>query len=135
MGAPQQGPPFKRNDRLLEVLTIGVIAFPRPGVHGNLADKARVLGFWCDNSGKAAREPRLAGSYRHPAGAYPLVSANNADNSSLLLADAVRRSVDKLQIGENRALWLRELTTEMHQEQDSLIDLIELDQTLPKTSS
>jgi YspA, cpYpsA-related SLOG family len=36
--------PFKRNDRMLEVLPIGVIAFPGSGISANLADKARKLG-------------------------------------------------------------------------------------------
>src|SRR5579863_1524654 len=36
--------PFKRNDRILEVLPIGVIAFPGSGISANLADKARKLG-------------------------------------------------------------------------------------------
>jgi len=36
--------PFKRNDRVLQALPIGVIAFPGSGVSANLADKARALG-------------------------------------------------------------------------------------------
>ncbi|MCC6775981.1 MAG: DUF2493 domain-containing protein [Hyphomicrobiales bacterium] len=36
--------PFKRNDRMLDVLPIGVIAFPGSGISANLADKARKLG-------------------------------------------------------------------------------------------
>ncbi|QXX76150.1 DUF2493 domain-containing protein [Methylovirgula sp. HY1] len=36
--------PFKRNDQMLEVLPIGVIAFPGTGIQSNLADKARKLG-------------------------------------------------------------------------------------------
>ena len=32
------------NDRMLEVLPIGVIAFPGSGISANLADKARKLG-------------------------------------------------------------------------------------------
>jgi hypothetical protein len=36
--------PFKRNDRLLDVLPIGVIAFPGSGISANLADKAKKLG-------------------------------------------------------------------------------------------
>jgi len=36
--------PFKRNDQLLEVLPIGVIAFPGTGIQDNLVDKARKLG-------------------------------------------------------------------------------------------
>jgi YspA, cpYpsA-related SLOG family len=36
--------PFKRNDRLLEALAIGILAFPRSGISANLADKAKKLG-------------------------------------------------------------------------------------------
>lgn len=36
--------PFKRNDRILEVLPIGVVVFPGTGIQDNLADKARELG-------------------------------------------------------------------------------------------
>jgi hypothetical protein len=36
--------PFKRNDRILEVLPIGVIVFPGSGISSNLADKAKKLG-------------------------------------------------------------------------------------------
>ena len=36
--------PFKRNDKLLEVLPIGVVVFPGSGISDNLADKARKLG-------------------------------------------------------------------------------------------
>ncbi len=36
--------PFKRNDRMLETLPIGVIVFPGSGISANLADKARKLG-------------------------------------------------------------------------------------------
>ncbi len=36
--------PFKRNDQMLEVLPIGVIAFPGSGITENLADKARKMG-------------------------------------------------------------------------------------------
>jgi hypothetical protein len=36
--------PFKRNDRLLEALPIGVVVFPGSGISANLADKARKLG-------------------------------------------------------------------------------------------
>jgi len=36
--------PFKRNDRMLEALPIGVIVFPGSGIAANLADKARRLG-------------------------------------------------------------------------------------------
>jgi hypothetical protein len=36
--------PFKRNDRMLEVLPIGVMVFPGTGIQDNLADKARKLG-------------------------------------------------------------------------------------------
>ena len=33
--------PFKRNDRMLEALPIGVVVFPGSGIAANLADKAR----------------------------------------------------------------------------------------------
>lgn len=36
--------PFKRNDRMLDVLPIGVVVFPGTGIQDNLADKARKLG-------------------------------------------------------------------------------------------
>jgi hypothetical protein len=36
--------PFKRNDRMLDVLPIGVIVFAGTGIQDNLADKARMLG-------------------------------------------------------------------------------------------
>jgi hypothetical protein len=36
--------PFKRNDQMLEVLPIGLIAFPGSGISENLADKARKMG-------------------------------------------------------------------------------------------
>ena len=36
--------PFKRNDRMLEILPKGVIVFPGSGITGNLADKAKKLG-------------------------------------------------------------------------------------------
>jgi hypothetical protein len=36
--------PFKRNDRLLEVMPLGVIVFPGNGITDNLADKAKRLG-------------------------------------------------------------------------------------------
>ncbi len=36
--------PFKRNDRMLEALPIGVIVFPGSGIAANLADKAKSLG-------------------------------------------------------------------------------------------
>jgi hypothetical protein len=36
--------PFKRNDRMLEVMPIGVVVFPGSGITDNLADKARKLG-------------------------------------------------------------------------------------------
>ncbi|WP_454017729.1 DUF2493 domain-containing protein [Azospirillum sp. Marseille-Q6669] len=47
--------PFKRNDRLLEALPIGVVAFPGSGIVQNLADKARAMGVpvWCFGEGKA----------------------------------------------------------------------------------
>jgi hypothetical protein len=36
--------PFKRNDRMLEALPIGVVVFPGSGIAANLADKAKSLG-------------------------------------------------------------------------------------------
>jgi hypothetical protein len=36
--------PFKRNDRMLEVMPIGLVVFPGSGITDNLADKARKLG-------------------------------------------------------------------------------------------
>jgi hypothetical protein len=36
--------PFKRNDRMLEALPIGVVLFPGSGIAANLADKAKRLG-------------------------------------------------------------------------------------------
>jgi hypothetical protein len=36
--------PFKRNDRMLEIVPAGVIVFPGSGITGNLADKAKRLG-------------------------------------------------------------------------------------------
>ena len=36
--------PFKRNDRMLEALPVGVIIFPGTGIQDNLADKAAKIG-------------------------------------------------------------------------------------------
>ena len=36
--------PFKRNDRMLDIVPQGVVVFPGSGITGNLADKARKLG-------------------------------------------------------------------------------------------
>jgi hypothetical protein len=36
--------PFKRNDRLLQTMPIGVVVFPGSGITENLADKAKMLG-------------------------------------------------------------------------------------------
>lgn len=36
--------PFKRNDEMLNVLPVGLIAFPGSGISANLADKAKKLG-------------------------------------------------------------------------------------------
>ncbi|MEX3014057.1 DUF2493 domain-containing protein [Gymnodinialimonas hymeniacidonis] len=36
--------PFKRNDRLIELLPIGLVVFPGSGITENLADKARAMG-------------------------------------------------------------------------------------------
>jgi hypothetical protein len=40
----QKAAPFKRNDAILDVLPIGVVAFPGSGITDNLADKAKILG-------------------------------------------------------------------------------------------
>ncbi len=47
--------PFKRNDAMLEVLPIGVIAFPGSGISQNLAAKARKMGIkvWRFASGES----------------------------------------------------------------------------------
>jgi hypothetical protein len=44
--------PFKRNDAILEVLPIGILAFPGTGIQANLADKARRLGIKVWQSGQ-----------------------------------------------------------------------------------
>ena len=36
--------PFKRNDRILDVLPIGLVVFPGSGITDNLADKAKMMG-------------------------------------------------------------------------------------------
>jgi hypothetical protein len=36
--------PFKRNDRMLDIVPAGVVVFPGSGITGNLADKAKKLG-------------------------------------------------------------------------------------------
>ncbi|MEO3431872.1 DUF2493 domain-containing protein [Inquilinus sp. CAU 1745] len=36
--------PFKRNDKLLDIVPIGLIVFPGSGITDNLADKARAMG-------------------------------------------------------------------------------------------
>jgi len=36
--------PFKRNDRMLDIVPAGVIVFPGSGITGNSADKAKKLG-------------------------------------------------------------------------------------------
>ncbi len=36
--------PFKRNDRMLDIMPAGVVVFPGSGITGNLADKAKKLG-------------------------------------------------------------------------------------------
>ncbi len=46
--------PFKRNDRMLEVLPIGVIIFPGTGIQDNLADKARKMGIPVYRFGKGS---------------------------------------------------------------------------------
>ena len=53
--------PFKRNDRMLEALPIGVVVFPGSGIAANLADKAKKLGIptWrFDQSAPAKAEPQ-----------------------------------------------------------------------------
>ena len=45
--------PFKRNDRLLEALPLGVVAFPGSGISANLADKAKKMGIRCWSFGPA----------------------------------------------------------------------------------
>jgi hypothetical protein len=47
--------PFKRNDQMLEVIPIGVVAFPGSGISANLADKAKALGIpvWTLDRGAA----------------------------------------------------------------------------------
>ena len=50
--------PFKRNDKMLEVLPIGVMVFPGTGIQNNLADKARMLGIPVWGSEPAAPERR-----------------------------------------------------------------------------
>ena len=40
----QNAAPFKRNDRMLEAMPVGIVAFPGNGVSENLTDKARKLG-------------------------------------------------------------------------------------------
>jgi hypothetical protein len=52
--------PFKRNDRMLEALPIGVVVFPGSGIAANLADKAKKLGIpiWrFDQPAPAKAEP------------------------------------------------------------------------------
>lgn len=36
--------PFRRNDKMLEVLPIGIVVFPGTGIQDNLADKAKTMG-------------------------------------------------------------------------------------------
>ena len=59
--------PFKRNDRMLDIVPAGVIVFPGSGITGNLADKAKKLGIpVVDHRGSARRRlapfflPRIA---------------------------------------------------------------------------
>ena len=47
--------PFRRNDRMLEVLPLGVIAFPGSGICANLADKAKKLGIPVCTFGRRGR--------------------------------------------------------------------------------
>ena len=52
--------PFKRNDRMLEIVPAGVIVFPGSGITGNLADKAKRLGIPVLDHGRAARKRCLS---------------------------------------------------------------------------
>ena len=54
--------PFKRNDRLIEALPIGVIAFPGSGISANLADKAKKLGIPVWRFDKAAATITASGA-------------------------------------------------------------------------
>ena len=47
--------PFKRNDRLLEALPVGVVVFPGSGISLNLADKAKKMGLPCWRFDKPAK--------------------------------------------------------------------------------
>lgn len=47
--------PFKRNDRMLEVMPIGLVVFPGSGITDNLADKARRLGIIISDYRKATQ--------------------------------------------------------------------------------
>ena len=49
--------PFKRNDRMLEALPIGVVVFPGSGISANLADKAKKLGIPVWRSPAEGRPP------------------------------------------------------------------------------
>ncbi len=40
----QKAAPFRRNDRILETMPMGVVVFPGSGISDNLADKARKIG-------------------------------------------------------------------------------------------
>ena len=50
---------FKRNDQMLDVLSIGVVVFPGSCIQENFADKARKMGIPCSNSvgGVSATSP------------------------------------------------------------------------------
>ena len=43
-GTNGKAAPFKRNDRMLDAMPVGIIIFPGTGIQDNLADKARKLG-------------------------------------------------------------------------------------------
>ena len=47
--------PFKRNDRMLDIVPTGVIVFPGSGITGNLADKAKKLGIRFSITARAGR--------------------------------------------------------------------------------
>ena len=74
--------PFKRNDQMLDVLPIGVIAFPGTGIQDNFVDKARKLGI----PGLASCEPRRIGA------ALPFARPNDGQAATPLLA---KRAADR----------------------------------------
>ncbi len=89
--------PFKRNDRMLEALPIGVVVFPGSGIAANLADKARKLGIptWRFDQPAPAKGPGLERGpspraaplrrRRHPpqTGGAPVIDAGAVGGSRL----------------------------------------------------